>query len=290
MTKNITAGYRVWTGEVTFSTTGDTADGYGAGNLGALPLSLPWRSGTTDLLDTQFRGSLSQLRRIDNLWLCSTNLSRDAKVRRSLFRREGNSPAVEIYNSGWVKWLDSVYTFDQVDHDGGNLHDRSYTEEELAGAKRDHPFYIDGNLYADEFLIEIDDQGNSDGFVQVGFCPVEEAVEFTINPAPSSQDGFRARTKSSQAQSGHKDFDVLAKPRVFSGNFDHLPKSEAKGVVHEMQRLLDINQPYTWWIDRDDQLNRLRDAWLGRNEDLPALTHQSFGRCGASINNEEVIG
>jgi len=183
-----------------------------------------------------------------------------------------------------------VYTFDQVDHDGGNLHDRTYTEDDLVGAKRDHPFFIPGNYYADEFLIEINDQTNSDGFVQVGYCPVEYAIEFSINPAQGCEDGYIGRTKSRQAASGHKDFDVLAKPRIFKGDFEHLPKAEAKGVAQEMQRLLDIDKPYTWWIDRDDEINRPRDAWLGRNQDLPPLKHSDGKRCNITINQEEVIG
>lgn len=290
MTVNVTLGRQSWTDEATLYAIGSSAAGYGVDNMKTMPLTKVWRTADASLANTRFRGTLPQLRRVDNLWLVWHNMSRDALVRRRLYRTDGASPSIEVYDSGWLPWLETLYTFDQVDHDGGNLHDRTYTPEELEGLPRYDPHFVDGELYADEFIIEIDDPTNSDGYVQVGYVAIEQAQVVSVNPQYGSAYGFRGRTLAEEAESGYKAFDRLDKPRVFTGSIDYLPTQEAKGVFYELQRQADINKPFTLWIDRDDTLNKLRDAWLARNADLPRISYQVYDRDAVPFTYEEVIG
>lgn len=291
MTVNITLGRQSWAEEATLYEIGSSASGYGVDNMQTMPLSKVWRSADATLDNTRFRGTLPKLRRIDNIWLAWHNLSRDGKIRRRLYRTEGASPSVEVYDSGWLNWLETVYTFDQVDHDGGNLHDRTYTDEELEGLPRYNPHFVPNEIYADEFLIEIDDTGNPDGYVQAGYLAIEQAQVISVNPQYGNISyGFRSRSLPDEAESGYKVFDRLDKPRVLTGTIDFLPTQEAKGVFYELQRQADINKPFTVWIDRDDSLNMLRDAWLARNVDLPQITYQVYGRDAVPFGYEEVIG
>lgn len=290
MTVNMTIGRQLWNDEATLYEIGSSAAGYGVENMLNVPLSKVWRSADASLANTRFRGVLPQLRRIDNLWLVWHNLSRDALIRRRLYRTDGASPSVEVYDSGWVNWLETVYTFEQVDHDGGNLHDRTYTDEELLNTPLYDPHFIPGEIYADEFVVEIDDTGNADSYVQVGYVAIEQAQVVSVNPQYGAAYGFRGRSLMEEAESGHKTFDRLDKPRVFSGSIDFLPTQEAKGVFYELQRQADINKPFTLWIDRDDTLNKLRDAWLARNADLPQIAYQVYDRDAVPFSYEEVVG
>ena len=287
---NITLGHRPWTHTATFHALGDEVAGYGVAQLQNDILSKPWRSATLDPEDTRFRVTLPQLRLVNSLWLVWHNLTRDGQVRLRLYRNDSGEQQL-VYDSGFQSWLSEVYDEELVDWDGGNWHDRTYTDEELDSTPLYDPFYIAGSLYTDEIIIDIYDPLNPAGYVEVGFMPIEEAIEIPVNPTYGATSGFNVRTTMEEAEGGYEDFDPLDKPRYFDGEIEYMETIAAKGIFYEMQRQLDIHRCMTFWLDRDDTQNRLRDAWLARQDkSMAPIQYKTFDSAGIRIKLKEVIG
>lgn len=286
--------------------------------LSSLPLSRVARSTSLDPEDTVIIGELPARKVVQLLVLCGHNLSTPkAKYRVRLSRATPWSPAAEqvnmtadttevtadsteitadngnlstqIYDSGWLDvWPRLPARL--VSWNKGNFWLRKYRPEEIANYTWYLPHFIPGSKFAGSFRIDIDDPGNPNGYVQIGMVEVAQALELEANPSYGAQYGYDARSRVTEADGGAQYFERLNKPRRFVGTIEVMSRDFAQVGIFELQRQQDLDQPFFWWPDRDDEIHTIRNAFLARQAELGLLAYAFPNYDAAPVNFREVLG
>lgn len=279
------AGFPRWTEKATFSAS-SSATGYPASNLGELPLSAVWRSGSAGASDTILTATFAQARRIELVVLCRHNLTVGSSVSVTVYSDEAMTSALA---SVTVNPWPAVFTEAQVDWDGGRWWDRTYTEEEVAG----YPWYtwcrVPGAYYCRAVKVEIVDETNPDGFVQAGLLELASELQFPVNPEYGASYGYVSRAQSQQADGGSEYFRERTKGRVFEGSVPYMARDEAMASFLEMRRQLDVVKPFFWLPDPDDTQHSIRNAFLARFSELSLQSYAAHNHDTVPFKVKEVL-
>jgi hypothetical protein len=82
-------------------------------------------------------------------------------------------------------------------------------------------FYCDGNNNEiKSFELDIDDDGNTNGFIDFGYLEIAEAIETEFNFRPGGQRGFIHRTTFIEAPGGKQIFNPYGPIKTLSVTFD----------------------------------------------------------------------
>ena len=285
---NAIVGFPRWTGEATF-TAGSAAAGYPAANLGTLPLAYPWRSGGSTPLaaaSTAIAATFATARKIGLVVVGPHNLSIGSSMRvRSFFDDAGTDMVTETTVETWP----AVFTEDQVDWDGGRWWDRTYTQDEVSGYPWYRPILLPVEAYVRRVTVEIFDPLNPNGFVQAGLVELASVLRFPVNPEYGLQYGYRGRTETQEADGGTLYRRRRAKPRKVTGSVPYMPRDGAQGSFMEMQRQLDIDTPFFWWLDPDDERGMVRNAWMAHFAELSLQAYATYDRDAVPVNIEEEL-
>jgi hypothetical protein len=285
-------GFPRYTESITYSG-GSWESNYPLNNIKVLPFAKVARSTNDANASTILYGVLPSSKPLELFMICNDNISINANIKITLYDGDiTSSPApAEITNTGWLKRYDSVYDeFSPfASWDSGNFHDRTFSADDLAGSPRNKVIYIQGGNYARSFTLEIDDEDNADGFVQIGLLEVASAVTLDNAPQLGANYGFNSRTTITQSEGGAKYFERRNKARVFSGVLPYYNRSTALNVFYELFRRNDIDTPFIWYPDIDDVLNQNRNAFLARNAGLDLFSRVLTPYDAIPINIEEVL-
>jgi len=285
-------GFPRYTESITYSG-GSWEANYPINNIKVLPFAKVARSTNDANASTILYGVLPSSKPLELFMICNDNISINANIKITLYDGDiTSSPApTEITNTGWLKRYDSVYDWQSpfASWDSGNFHDRTFSADDLAGSPRNKVIYIEGGNYARSFKLEIDDEDNLDGFVQIGLFEVASAVILDNAPQLGANYGFNARTTITQSEGGAKYFERRNKPRVFSGVLPYYDRSSALNIFYELFRRNDIDTPFIWYPDIDDVLNQNRNAFLARNAGLDLFSRVLTPYDAIPINIEEVL-
>jgi len=285
-------GFPRYTESITYSG-GSWEASYPSSNIKVLPFAKVARSTDDFNASTIVYGVLPSSKPLELFMICNDNISINANIKITLYDGDITaSPApTEIATTGWLKRYDSVYDWQSpfASWDSGNFHDRTFSADDLAGSPRNKVIYIEGGNYARSFKLEIDDEDNLDGFVQIGLFEVASAVILDNAPQLGANYGFNARTTITQSEGGAKYFERRNKPRVFSGVLPYYDRSSALNIFYELFRRNDIDTPFIWYPDIDDVLNQNRNAFLARNAGLDLFSRVLTPYDAISINIEEVL-
>lgn len=137
-----------------------------AANLGDPRLSKVARSTDCDLASTQFDIDLGAVQTVRSNNLITHNLSLDAYARIRWFSDAAR--LVEVYSSGWREVFPPVYQTEDLEWEAPNFWDCKFTEEERAGINAVHAVFAPYSTAARYGRVEINDQDNAAGFVQIG--------------------------------------------------------------------------------------------------------------------------
>jgi len=285
-------GFPRYTESITYSG-GSWLSNYPLANIRVLPFARVARSTNDSNASTILYGVLPTSKPLELFMICNDNISINARIKITLYDGDiTSSPAPnEIANSGWLRRYDSVYDWQSpfASWDSGNFHDRTYSADDLAGSPRNKIIYIAGGNYARSFKLEIDDEDNLDGFVQIGLLEVASAIILDNAPQLGANYGFISRTSITEAEGGAKYFERKSKPRVFSGILPYYDRSSALNTFYELFRRNDIDTPFIWYPDIDDVLNENRNAFLARNAGLDLFSRVLTPYDAIPINIEEVL-
>lgn len=125
--------------------------------------------------------------------------------------------------------------------------------------------------------------------IQFGLCEVAQAWQVSINPSFGAQEGFRARTKTTEADGGVKYFERKDKPRIWSGQIAYLPRDEALAQAFEMARQNDLDVPHLWFPYPEEPVHWLRNVYLARQTALGLLAYSNVNAMTVPMANEEVL-
>ncbi len=283
---NAVIGFPRWTEKCTFS--GGTWDSsYPVANLKVEPLAKVGRTTNLTLPVTQWVATLDKPRGTRLLALVRHNLSLDALIRIRLYAEA--SLTTLLFDSGWIDVWPEVYTFDQLEWEDDNWWSLKYTTEEIAGYIWSRPFWLDQIYLAEAIKVEVNDQTNTDGHVDIGMFEVAQGWEVSTNFEYGAQYGYRSRTTSEEADGGVKYFTRKDKPRIFNGNIGYLKRDEVLAKGFEHQRQMDIDVPFFWLPAPDNTIHWLREAFLAKNQELGLLGYAAHNHHSVPLKLEEVL-
>jgi hypothetical protein len=241
-------------------------------NLQLLPLSRVARTTNATTPNTSIIATSATPKQAGIVALARHNMSLSATIRVLVWSDAAMSTLV--YDSSYINvWAGSV------------------TATDIAGSICTwfHRFAAVGTTVG-AIRLDINDTGNTDGYVQAGYLEIASVFEVTYNPDWGMNYGFRWRSQTTEAIGGALYVDRRAKPRVVKGVFKYSPRDEAMAKHFERERQLDLDQPILFVPFPGETTHLNRTVMLARQVDagLAALTVMGFDSVPFAL--EEIIG
>lgn len=266
---------------------GAWAAGLPLANLQSRVLSKPARSISTDAADTQFSLALTRERPIRVVALCRHNLSIAARVRFSAYEDAGLTD--ERYTSGWMDVWPAVYTPMNLEWRDPNFWSGRPTAEELSGYPWNFIHILPQLVYQRYWTIEIDDEDNPAGFVEIARLFIANGWQPVQNMDLGAAIGYTSRTSVAEAQDGTEYFDTRTPYRTAAFQIGYMRTDEAMGDAFDMQRRVDIHREVLYVYDPDDTTHLVRRSFLGRMRELSPIEQPYVTAHAAAFSIKELL-
>jgi hypothetical protein len=240
------------------------------------------RSTDLDLANTQMAIALPWAHPVVAVVLDDTNMTAQA-----LFRVRGFQDAAHItmlYDSDWLPIVEPM-PFGSIPYGNPYLYD-GMTDDRGLGLIHVLP----SALLARYWTIELDDQDNAAGVLDIGRLVIGKSVQPSINYGLGAGLSFGNNTMSATTLSGGKVFWKRRNPRVTRFSFDHLEEAEAFLGFYDMNVTAGYDGQVFFIPNPALKDGRLfRRSYLGNFSQMDALTDVAFGLAGAGYEITEVI-
>lgn len=247
--------------------------------LASLPLenlreqrpTLRARSTDTQLASTQWTVSLSEPLTCKGIQLVSTNFSSAALYKITWYDDAtfttiaGTTGFIPVGES--IDWTDTGQWLDWLDPNFW-LGSQPFVDPDLQGRDVRHRFPSPVSIQY--IKIEIDDQSNADGFVQIGYQYTGQAYVPSINISYDSSFARVSLTTVQSAVGGTEYFSRRGSRKKWSITFGQLPESEVIGDLDDIVQTHDVDRPIYVDADPDDETTTgAKKAFLARMTTLP---------------------
>ena len=282
-----------WTGNTTF-TAASAASGHAASNLNELPLAQVWES--TSLTGQWVKGEMDKIRPLGLFLLCRHNFTNAGTFRLRIYADAAATQADLVYDSqadlvnligGQDIW--PISFADELDWEDDPFIDGHFPEEEKQDTVWYRPIVLPRTYLGRSWRLDFTDADNPDGVFRLGMIDVSRSRQLSRAPAAGQADEYEERTTTVTAYGGVDYHNRLTKKRKTTVDLRGLPVGEAKGVIGELYRLKDIDQPFAWLLDPTDVRNWIRDCYLAKFEQLSPLQRASQKYENAQLNMKEAF-
>jgi hypothetical protein len=242
-------------------------------NLQALPLATVARSSNATLASTQMTITLDTSRAISVIVLCGHNLSVNAKYRVTAASDSGFSGV--LYQSEWTAVWPILWSTETLEWEDDRWWDGTISAEERESYVANLIHLLPLTL-ARYWKLELDDTGNSAGFVQAGRLFIATGWQPHVNFNYGAGFGYESTVQSAMSLGGQEYFTRQAHQRVFRCALSWLDRDEAHTRIWEIQRSLGMDQELFIVPDSDDTLHTMRRAFLARLRTLNLIEQPNF--------------
>jgi hypothetical protein len=237
-------------------------------NIGNRQIGNVARSSNVLLASTQFQVALASAKLMRTVALIGHSFSLGAKVRIRL----STAPTSDyVHDSGWLDAWPVVYDTSNLEWESENWWSGTYTETERAGYTWNFIDVLDQAVLARYITVEIDDQGNAAGFVQLGRVFAADAWQTAVNMTKGASIGWEPRTQVDETISGAEYFNRRTPYRVARFNTDWMSIDEGYGNAFDLQRRVGIDKEVLFLYDPQDTIHALRRQFLGRLRQLSPI-------------------
>lgn len=260
-------------------------------NLQDVQLGVVWR--TPDLLEasTKFKATFSEPQLVRVLCLANHQITIDGRIRI----RASDDPAfpvspvgqigspiglaimltyadggATVHDTGWVDVWPSVYDSLDLEWEADNFWSGKFLKEDVVGYNT-YAIIFPENIKVENWLIEISDPSNTDGYVQVGRLFMAPYWQPVFNADFGASIGWETGTEVQTAISGAEYFDVRTPYRVVQCKFSMMTEDEGLSNPFEIQRKSGIHGEVLYMWDPDDTIHAPRRQFLGRFRTLSPL-------------------
>lgn len=250
--------------DLTVLSGGEWDDDEPLSNLVRTPLSNKAKSVGLD--DVHFAATLPTARRLQAFALAGHNLSLTATWK--VTRYSGNGLTGYIDDTGWVPaWLTD-------DADVAARH------APLAAV------FVDSDALVKSVLIEIEDDGNVDGFVTIGYALAAPAIQPTFNMNNGAELGRRIATEVEAAIDGVSEyFDVKVPRAELTFGLSGLQQDEAAAQLDDLALTMGLHKPLLVAWDQDsDHPAYINRTFLGRLSQVNPITAALFNDSRGTVN------
>lgn len=211
------------------------------------------RSTNLNLSSTQFTVNLGADRSVKLWCLTHTNLSSAATIRMTWY----NSSAVEIANSGWV----AINAYPSLD-------------PESIGAA--HFYILSSPATARSGKVEIDDQANAAGYVEIGRHFMLADAGISRDPDAGMGEEMMENSQVLNAIRGTRFVNRRIAPRKYSFGYNFLDATDA-ARVRRLRRYCNLDKQVVIIPDPDDTANYFERNFVGTLNAMPSLALLSAG-------------
>ena len=195
-----------------------------------------------------------------------------------------------VYDSGWMDvWPAGVIPQELLEWEDDNFWLGTVSQNAIAGYRAPFTHYLPEPSPLRYWRIEIDDTGNSDGWIQVGrvFLGKVWSPEFDMNYGMSL--GYSDATASETSLTGEEFFDVRTRYREHKFDLGFLSQNEAFAYVFDMQQQLGTSGELLISADRDDTENTPRTCFLGQLSSIAPIIVNTYKRWSARFEVREIL-
>jgi hypothetical protein len=239
-------------------------------NLFVDDLSKVARSTNANLTSTKFDIDLGVTHTVNSMILGPTNLSSAYLVR---VRGAPTNAFASGYDSGWI---DPTLASTDIDSDRGT------NVVVMFPSSQSYQYW----------RIELDDTGNSDGYVQAGrLFLTRTRWQASVNFAPGSNGlSWEDRTLRGETWGGNEKQTRRRNRRVFNFQIPFIDEDEAFGAFHRLQRDAGFDDLVFLIPDPEatDAIMATRAFW-GRIGQMDPITQSAFERAGIGLTIREVF-
>lgn len=245
------------------------------------------RSVGLDLTATQFKIALPTISTFKALAFGPTNFTSSAQYRITSY--DDDTYSSPVYDSDWMDiGVQAVPSLDLAWEDPNFWTGvQPVFDPDGAGIFVVHPF--DGAGTGKFWLFEIDDQGNGDGFIEIGRLFMGRDWQASINYSPDGNSfGYKPYTTTRRSIGGTL-YGVRRKTaRTLQVAFPYLPTQEVFNNVHRMNLVSGLDKQVFVIPDPDDIVNRNIRSFLGNLEELQGMQLMSV-QLGAGLASSTAI-
>lgn len=232
------------------------------------------RSSDLATASTQFTLTLAATKRVRVIGLIAHNLSITARIRvRAALVSDFSTTQ---YDSGWGSVWPAVYTDDAttgLEWEDDNWWTGQYVPEELTGVNWNLIRIVGEAVQARYLKVEIDDQHNSAGYVEIGRIFAGPAWQPVKNMSYGASLGWETATQIEESLGGAEYFDRRTPYRVMRGSLDWLTTASGLQNAYELMRQAGVDGEILFVFDPDDTVNAVRRQFLGRMRTLSPLEY-----------------
>lgn len=244
---------------------------------------------STDALEasTTFDIDLGSTRLLRVFALCGHNFSTSA-TRRFQFSAVSDFSSV-VLDTGWVDVWPEVYPFGTVGWGSPNFWSGRYSEEEIAGYNASAVHIFDQSTNARYVRVEISDEDNLSGYVQLARVFAGDGWQPTRNMVYGASIGWIDRTGVQEARSGAEYFDIQRMPRIARFDLPAMDEGEAMADAFDLQRAMGTAGEMFFIWDPDDTTHALRRQFLCRLRGVSPITNPGPDRWSAPWEAKELL-
>lgn len=229
------------------------------------------RSVDTQLTSTRFRIGLSGPVNLLGIQLIATNVSNAGRYRATWYT--DNTYTTAIDTTGWrdvgesIDWSDTGEWLEWEDPDFW-LGSPAFVDPDNQG--RDIRIVLDAAISAQYFLIEIDDTGNADTYVEIGHVYIGSALVPRYNFAEAGNSFMRKTNTTSIVSSGLTRYSRRrASTKCLMVAWPILPVADVLGEIDDMVQVHDIDKPVYVDVFPDNNGYGVKTAFLATMAKLP---------------------
>jgi hypothetical protein len=250
-------------------------------------LGIRARSQGTSLAATQFRVNLSLDKTIRVLALANHNFSVNARLRL----RGGNSAsfASSLYDSGWLPVFGGGGDSLDLEWEDDGFWTGGILAEDIEGYRATLVHILPADVRATYWLVEIDDQYNAAGYVEIGRLFLGPVWQPVFNLGYGATIEWVSRSNVAEAASGAEYFEERQAYRVVKGQLKTMQTDEAMGKAFEFQRRMDVTRDFVFIWSPADGAHLRRRAFLARLRQLSAIEHPYHNNYGMPIEIKEIL-
>lgn len=248
------------------------------------------RTVDTSMVSTKFSISLGEAKPVLCIALAGHNFSGDARLRISIY--DDADKSVTYYQSPWV---DAWPALDQasLQWEDNNFWTGEMSPEERQSYVPLFTHFIDAGTVVPltkYITVEIDDQANPDGFVQIGRLFFSDVWQPTRNASLGLAFKYNSTTEIESTIDNTEYFDVRKSRRSVSFTLDRMPVDDAYGRLFKLQRLVGTHGEVLFAYTPKDTLYAYERKFLGRLQELDPISEPYVDRRHQSaINLIELI-
>lgn len=217
------------------------------------------------------------------------NLSADAEWRVSASAT--SDFASLTYTSGWRDVWPEQWAPNALPAGHPNAATRRLTDADIAALdpRRDAVHVVEPEHVARYWRIELRDEANPDGFVQIGRAIIAPRYAPSLNFSVGAEFGLNDDTQLGTSLSGVRYYDVRPKGRSFAFSLTNLRESEALSVARDMAEALGrAAQVYVVQAPAD-AYNLQRRSFLATVRQPSAVTIHAAGYASIPFVLDEVL-